>query len=141
MKELIVLALCCFTNLQLRAQNECEAFRAYLYNKEYDTFLKLDFCNESISVPGQDFYSNLPGYIGKKANNFIWVITSAEVNGNKAVMTMINDFGSEDLMASLTRENDSLYVFRQESGSALKLSLKGKWQKMPKKMEFIRQKE
>ncbi len=54
-------------------------------------------------------------------------------------MTMINDFGSEDLVASLTRENDSLYVLRQESGSTLKLSLKGKWQKMPKKMEFIRQ--
>ena len=54
---------------------------------------------------------------------------------------MINEFGSEDLIASLVRENDSLYIFRQEEGSQLKLSQKGKWQKMPKKMEFIRQKE
>ena len=52
---------------------------------------------------------------------------------------MINEFGSEDLIASLVRENDSLYVFRQEEGSQLKLSQNGKWQKMPKKMEFIRQ--
>ena len=139
MKKLLALALCCLSSIPLWAQNECEAFHAYLYNKEYDTFLKLDFCDESITVPGSDFYGELPGYIGKRTNNFIWVITSAEVKGNKATMTMINDFGSEDLVASLTRENDSLYVLRQESGSTLKLSLKGKWQKMPKKMEFIRQ--
>jgi hypothetical protein len=77
--------------------------------------------------------------MGKKVNNFIWLITSAEVKEKKAKLTMINEFGSEDLIASLVRENDSLYVFRQEEGSQLKLSQNGKWQKMPKKMEFIRQ--
>jgi hypothetical protein len=127
------------TSLTLWAQTACEDFRAYLYNNEYGVFLKIDFCDESITIPDQDFYGSLPGYMGKKVNNFIWLITSTEVKGKKAKLTMINEFGSEDLIASLVRENDSLYVFRQEEGSQLKLSQNGKWQKMPKKMEFIRQ--
>lgn len=141
MNKLITIAFLLLANHALWAQTPCEDFRAYLYNKEYGVFLKIDFCNESITIPDQDFYGSLPGYMGKKVNNFIWLITSAEVKEKKAKLTMINEFGSEDLIASLVRENDSLYVFRQEEGSQLKLSQKGKWQKMPKKMEFIRQKE
>ncbi len=141
MNKLITIAFLLLANHALWAQTPCEDFRAYLYNKEYGVFLKIDFCDESITIPDQDFYGSLPGYMGKKVNNFIWLITSAEVKEKKAKLTMINEFGSEDLIASLVRENDSLYVFRQEEGSQLKLSQKGKWQKMPKKMEFIRQKE
>ena len=139
MKKLIIAVFLCMTSLTLWAQTACEDFRAYLYNNEYGVFLKIDFCDESITIPDQDFYGSLPGYMGKKVNNFIWLITNTEVKGKKAKLTMINEFGSEDLIASLVRENDSLYVFRQEEGSQLKLSQNGKWQKMPKKMEFIRQ--
>ena len=141
MKKLITIAFLLLADYALWAQTPCDDFRAYLYNKEYGVFLKIDLCDESITIPDQDFYGSLPGYMGKKVNNFIWLITSAEVKGKKAKLTMINEFGSEDLIASLVRENDSLYIFRQEEGSQLKLSQKGKWQKMPKKMEFIRQKE
>ena len=141
MKKLITIAFLLLADYALWAQTPCDDFRAYLYNKEYGVFLKIDLCDESITIPDQDFYGSLPGYMGKKVNNFIWLITSAEVKEKKAKLTMINEFGSEDLIASLVRENDSLYIFRQEEGSQLKLSQKGKWQKMPKKMEFIRQKE
>lgn len=139
MKKLFIVAFLCMVTLPLFAQTPCDDFRAYLFNKEYGVFLKIDLCDESITIPGQDFYGSLPGYMGKKVNNFIWLITSAEVKEKKAKLTMINEFGSEDLIASLVRENDSLYVFHQEEGSQLKLSQNGKWQKMPKKMEFIRQ--
>ncbi len=141
MKKLITIAFLLLADYALWAQTPCDDFRAYLYNKEYGVFLKIDLCDESITIPDQDFYGSLPGYMGKKVNNFIWLITSAEVKGKSAKLTMINEFGSEDLIASLVRENDSLYIFRQEEGSQLKLSQKGKWQKMPKKMEFVRQKE
>ncbi len=141
MKKLITIAFLLLADYALWAQTPCDDFRAYLYNKEYGVFLKIDLCDESITIPDQDFYGSLPGYMGKKVNNFIWLITSAEVKEKRAKLTMINEFGSEDLIASLVRENDSLYIFRQEEGSQLKLSQKGKWQKMPKKMEFIRQKE
>ena len=138
MKKIFVTFVLALIISPVFAQKNKEPFRAYLFNKEYGVFLKIDLCDESITIPGQDFYGSLPGYIGKKANNFIWLITNAEIKEKKAKLTMINEFGSEDLIASLVRENDSLYVFRQEEGSQLKLSQNGKWQKMPKKMEFIR---
>ena len=51
-------------------------------------------------------------------------------------MTLINDFGSEDLEATLTRKNDSVYIFKQEKGSTVKIPKNGKWQKLPKTLEF-----
>ena len=139
MKKLIAIILFCLTSYSLWAQSECEAFRAYLFNKEYNVFFKIDFCDESITVPGEELYGSLPGYLGKKTNNYCWVITAAEVKGKTAHLTMINDFGSEDLTATLTHKNDSLYIFHQESGSSLKMAQGGKWQKLPKTLEFIRQ--
>ena len=53
-------------------------------------------------------------------------------------MDLINDYGSEDLTATLTRKNDSIYVLKQESGSTIKVPNKGKWQKLPKTLEFKR---
>jgi hypothetical protein len=52
---------------------------------------------------------------------------------------MINDYGSEDLTATLTAENDSLYVLKQIDGSTLKVPNNGKWQKLPKRFELKRQ--
>ena len=49
---------------------------------------------------------------------------------------MINDYGSEDLTATLTVENDSLYVLKQVEGSTLKVPKDGKWQKLPSKLVF-----
>ena len=122
------------------AQNDTKAFQAYLYNDEYEVYLRIDFYNESISVPGNELYGRLPGYLGKKNNSFCWAITAAKVNDETtAELSLINDYGSEDLTATLTRQNDSTYVFRQEKGSTLKVPKNGKWQKLPKSLTFKRQ--
>ena len=52
---------------------------------------------------------------------------------------MINDYGSEDLTATLTAENDSVYVLKQIEGSTLKIPNNGKWLKLPKTLELRRQ--
>ena len=66
-------------------------------------------------------------------------MTSCDVKNEKeATLQLINDFGSEDLEATLTRENDSIYVLKQENGSTLKVPNNGKWQKLPKRLEFLR---
>ena len=139
MKKLIAIFLIFLPNLNLSAQNTVEPFRAYLINKEYNVFLRIDFYQESISVPGQDLYGKLPGYLSKQHNSFCWLITSAEVEGNKATLQMINDYGSEDLTAALTAESDSVYVLKQIEGSTLKIPNNGKWQKLPKTLELRRQ--
>lgn len=139
MKKLILLStVCLFSLLPASAQEIAKPFRAYLYNNDYEVFMRLDLYNESITVPGQDLYGELPGYLGKKNNSFCWLITSAKIDGNKAELQMINDYGSEDLTATLTEENDSLYVLKQVEGSTLKVPKEGKWQKLPSKLVFKR---
>ena len=120
--------------LSASAQQNSKPFRAYLYNNDYEVFMRLDLYGESITVPGQELYGELPGYLGKKHNSFCWLITSSKIDGEKAELQMINDYGSEDLTATLTLENDSLYVLRQVEGSTLKVPKEGKWQKLPSKL-------
>ena len=86
--------------------------------------MRLDLYGESITVPGQELYGELPGYLSKKRNSFCWLITSSKIDGDKAELQMINDYGSEDLTATLTVENDSLYVLKQvcRSGGLQKVS-------------------
>ena len=139
MKKLILLsAACLFALLTVSAQKTAKPFRAYLYNNDYEVFMRIDLYDERITVPGQDLYGELPGYLGKKNNTFCWLITSAKIEGNKAELQMINDYGSEDLTATLTAENDSLYVLKQVGGSSLKVPKEGKWQKLPSKLVFKR---
>ena len=138
MKKLILATLLVMTAISVSAQQENRPFRAHLYNSEYDVFLRIDFYDESITVPGQDLYGSLPGYLGKTHNSFCWLITTAKVKGHTAHIALINDYGSEDLTATLTRQNDSIYILRQEKGSALKVPKNGKWQKLPKSLPFTR---
>jgi hypothetical protein len=139
MKKIFVTFVLAFMLFPAVAQENKEPFRAYLFNKEYSVYLRINFYDQNISVPGQDLYGKLPGYLSKQHNSFCWLITSAEVDGNTANLQMINDYGSEDLTATLTAENDSLYVLKQIDGSTLKVPNNGKWQKLPKRLELKRQ--
>ena len=133
---LYTLLLWCFP-VVIHAQEN--TFRAYLYNNEYNVYLRINFYDQDVRVPGQELYGTLPGYLGKVNNSFCWVITSCEIkNDREATLQLINDFGSEDLTATLTRKNDSIYLFRQGAGNTIKVPNKGKWQKLPKSLEFKR---
>lgn len=138
MNKITFLAIVLSCYLNINAQNVNDSFRAYLYNNEYEIYLNIDFHEESVTVPGQELYGQLPGYLGKKNNSFCWLITSVAVTNNTARLSMINDFGSEDLIATLTMKDDSLYVLKQIEGSTLKVPKNGKWQKLPKIVEFKR---
>ena len=138
MKKLILATLLVLTAISVSAQQENRPFRAHLYNSEYDVFLRIDFYDESITVPGQDLYGSLPGYLGKTHNSFCWLITTAKVKGHTAHIALINDYGSEDLTATLTVKNDSIYELKQVEGSALKVPKDGKWQKLPKVLTLKR---
>ncbi len=122
-------------------QNEAQPFRAYLYNNEYNVYLRINLYDQDITIPGQELYGQLPGFLGKLHNSFCWVITSCRVKDDtEAELQLINDFGSEDLTATLTITNDSTYVLRQINGSSLKVPNKGKWQKLPKALELKKKK-
>lgn len=140
MKKIFATFLLMLLLLPAVAQESKKPFRAYLINKEYKVNLRIDLYQQNITVPGQDLYGELPGYLWKQSNSFCWLITSAEVDdsGKTATLQLINDYGSEDLTATLKAENDSVYVLKQIEGSTLKVPNNGKWQKLPKTLEFRR---
>ena len=116
-----MLLLCCSTGLYAQQDSTTsfpsearlpEAFRAYLYNNEYNVYLRINFYKQDVTIPGQELYGPLPGYLGKQYNSFCWVITSCQ--------------------------NDSIYVLRQGTGNTIKVPNKGKWQKLPKTLTFKR---
>ena len=139
MKKIIATFILTLMLSPVFAQESKKPFRAYLINKELDVVMRINFYQQDVTVPGQDLLGQVPGYLSKRFNSFAWIITDAEVKGHKATLQMINDYGSEDLTATLTAKGDSVFILKQESGSALKVPFKGKWQKLPKTIEFRRQ--
>lgn len=82
----------------------------------------------------------MPGYIGAKRDTRKWLILDSVIDGNKALLTITNDYGSEDLEALLTANEDGTYTFEQKSGSTIKIVVNNKWVKLPKKMIFTKEK-
>lgn len=117
------------------AQSDSIPFKGRFENSEYNVYLELNLYENDINVPAHELFGPLPGYLGKRNNGFYWLVTDGKLSPKgKAVLSMINDFGSEDLKASLTMRNDSTFILRQEDGSALKVPNKGKWLKLPKEL-------
>ena len=116
-------------------------FRANLLNKEYEVFMRINFYDNDVVVPGQELYGELPGFLQKERNSFTWVILDAKITSpREATLQMINDYGSDDLTAELEQKDDSTYVLRQLGGATLKVPKNGKWQKLPRTLEFKRKK-
>ena len=137
MRKLHYILTTCLLSLTMSVAAQ-KPFHAYLINNEYDVYLRINFYDQDITVPGQELYGQLPGFLGKKHNSFCWIITSVEIKGNTATLSLINDYGSEDLIATLTQKNDSVYVLKQGEGSTLKVPKNGKGQKLPKTLELKR---
>lgn len=123
------------TNLQ--AQKDSTTFKGRFTNEEYKVYLRLNLHQKDVVVPGHDIFGSLPGYMGKVNNNFVWIVTDSKIRSNgKAQISMINDFGSEDLTATFEQLSDSVFVLRQGHGNTIKMPNKGKWQKLPKELRF-----
>ena len=140
MKKLFsLICICTLFSLVAKSQENNYMFKGYFFNSEYNVYLKIDLHGEGIIVPDHELFGQLPGYLGKKNNSFFWLITSKTVKNKKnATIELINDYGSEDLSASLFLKNDSTLVLKQLKGSDLKVPNKGKWQKLPSELVFKR---
>ena len=120
------------------AQSE-KPFEGYLYNEEYQIYLKLNVYDKNIMVPDQDIYGELPGYLGSKRDSRLWLITDAKQLNEKSVeLSIINDYGSEDFIAKLTIDDKGVYTFKQIEGSTYKIVVKSKYVKIPKAITFVK---
>lgn len=113
--------------------NSNQVFHTYIYNDEYKVYMDVNLYEANISVPGQDVFGTIPGFFGALRDSRKWLVTDAKIVGkNKAELEIINDYGSEDLTATLTyNPKDNTYVLKQTGGSRLKIVVNRKWLKIP----------
>lgn len=141
MKHFLILScltLSLWRTLIASAQENEKGYCGRLYNKEFDVFFVIDLQGKGIMVPGHDIYGPLAGYMGKGDSSFFWLVVDSEIKDGKALMQMVNDFGSEDLTVTLRQLNDSTYRLTQGKGSVIKLPNKGKWIKLPNTIDFVK---
>ena len=137
MNKYVIILISLFISISISAQKDDKVFKGYFYNNEYNIYLIIDLYEMDVEVPNHSMFGNLPGYLGKRLNNFYWLVTSGKIkNKTSAELDMINDFGSEDVKISLKQINDSTFILRQEKGSSIKIANNGKWQKLPKELKL-----
>ena len=120
------------------AQQEQTPFKGYFVNEELNVYMRMDLLN-SMDIPEHELLGPLPGFLAKQHNGFYWLIIDAQVkNDKKATVQFVNDYGSEDLTATLERKNDSIYILKQGKGSTIKVPHNGKWRKLPGTLEMKR---
>ena len=134
MKRIIIAIVSLTITLTTYAQN-LKVFKGYLYNNEYQVYLDIDFYQKNILVPNQEIFGQLPGYFGAKRDTRKWLITDAKLsNDSTAQISIINDYGSEDLSATLHRDKNGQYILKQGEGSTIKIVVDRKWVKIPKSL-------
>ena len=122
------------------AQKGANVFTGYLYNSEYQVFLKINFVEKNVVSETQPLCGEMPGYFGAKRDMREWFITDAKVvNKKTAKLNITNDYGSEDLTATLTYDGEGKYTLTQTGGSRLKIAVNRKWVKIPMKLELVKQ--
>lgn len=120
------------------AQKDSTIFKGYLSNNEYEVYLQINFYQNDIKVPGQEIFGTIAGFLGDRKDSRKWLITNAAIEGKTAHLSIINDYGSEDLIADLTLESDGTYSLKQIAGSNIKIARNRKWVKIPKKLTFTK---
>ena len=121
--------------------NDSIAFIGEFHNNEYNVYIKINFIDKDILVPGQEILGELDGYFGSTQSSHIWPITSSEVEGNIAKIEVINNYGSEDFTASIILKDNNTLEFKHLKGSTFKFPVNKKWQKLPSKLTFIRKEQ
>ena len=138
MKKLFILMFALLASLKLAAQND-KVFHTYIYNDEFKVYMDINLYENNVIVPNQELFGETPGYFGAKRDERKWLITSAKIDDkNTATLEIANDYGSEDLTATLTfNPEDGSYMLRQKSGSRIKIVVNRKWVKIPTELKFV----
>lgn len=125
-------------SVKLAAQSD-KVFHTYIYNDEFKVYMDINLYENNVIVPDQELFGEIPGYFGTKRDQRKWLITSAKIDGkNSATLEIVNDYGSEDLTATLTyNPEDDSYVLKQKSGSRIKIVVNRKWVKIPTELKLV----
>lgn len=114
-------------------------FKGKIVNDEYQVWIEMDFYGQTVVCPGQEIFGENPGYLGARRDTRKWIVMDADIEGKTAELTIINDYGSDDLTALLTLQADGTYLLEQKGGSPLRIVVNNKWVKLPKRLTFKRE--
>lgn len=99
----------------------------------------MNLYSQDILVPDQEVLGKMAGYVGSLQCTQVWTIVTAKIIDSKtAKITLINNYGSEDLTCILKLNADKTYTLNKEEGSTLKFPVRGKWQKIPGNLTFVK---
>lgn len=136
MKRLSILAIISAIALNAFSQND-SIFKCNLYNEEYKVYMNINLYDSNITAPRQEIFGELPGYFGQDNDSRVWLITDVKISKNNiAKLSIVNDYGSEDLTATLRVDKDGNYILKQEDGSRIKIVENRKWVKIPTELKF-----
>ena len=139
MKRIYFAIVMLFSFVLVSAQ-ESRPFKGKIVNDEYQVWIEMDFYESTVVVPEQEIFGEVAGYLGAKRDPRKWIVTSVEMkNATTARLEIVNDYGSEDLTASLTLNRDGTFTLKQLDGSTIKIAVNKKWVKLPKTLVFKRQ--
>ncbi len=114
-------------------------FDTTIRNEEYKIYIRLNLYDKNITVPGQDVLGEVDGYFGSTQSSTKWIVVASRlIDGRTAEIEVVNDYGSEDLTATLKVNDDGTYEYKKDGGSTLKFAVRGKWQKIPGNLELVR---
>lgn len=124
--------------LLLPAQTD-STFNVTLRNDEYKIYITMNLYDKNVDVPGQAVLGKVDGFIGSKQSSSKWIIVSSKIKSKHEVeIEVINDYGSEDFTAVIKRNSDGTYSYNKKDGSTLKFAVRGKWQKIPGSLKFVK---
>ena len=134
---IFIIAMGVYSTLSVYAQDTINMFSGKIYNEDYKVWIEMNFVNKNISIPQQEeIFGDVPGYIGHETDPRKWIIVEASFQKEIAKLSIINDYGSEDLEATLSLNRDSTFTLTQKEGSNIKFAVNRKWQKLPKQIIF-----
>lgn len=138
MRKLLFLLLAALAVLPAASQEE-RPFDVKISNDEYKAYIVMNLYDKNLTVPGQEVLGEVEGYIASTQSRTAWIIISSEIiDGRTAEIEVVNDYGSEDFTAVVRLNDDGTYSYRKKNGSTLKFAVRGKWQRLPATLEFVR---
>ncbi len=128
----------CLLLVSLATMASDTLFKCTIRNAEYNVFMTLNLYEENVTIIGQEILGTCYGYLKKTNDSRVWIITDAKISptGKTATIEMVNDYGSEDLVAEISAEKDGTFKLIQKEGSTIKVAGKSKWIKLPKTLLF-----
>lgn len=139
-KAFLLFALC--LTAALSAAQEARPFDVEIRNDELKIYIRMNLYDRDVTVQGQDMLGAMDGFIGSTQSAGKWYIVDSRVKDDRtAEMEVANDYGSEDFTATVKVNDDGTYTFTKKNGSTLKFAVRGKWQKIPGKVDFVKVKQ